>query len=576
MLVRRERRQKVENRRAHWSQPQETGRLGPVSTPTDDPTPVGDPSGQPTAPPEAPAVPMVEVVEDLLSSITDARLALDTPDADDARTRKSRLMLQISNHLLPRLREVSAPAIVVLGGSTGAGKSTLVNSIVDAEVSPAGVLRPTTREPVLVVHPKDAELLAGHPVLEIATPVLHEGTKRGLAIIDAPDLDSVHAGNRELADQLVEMADMWVFVTTGSRYGDALPWQRLRDAVERGISIAVVLNRVERSGLTEIRADLFGRLQEQGLTSVPFFVIPDAGPIDGLLPPGKVGPLASFLGVLGAGAQSRSVIARTVRGAWPALRQDVQQLAANLDSQRRTTLSLQGAVQAATRSAAAQARADVLTGAAATGAPTTAWLAGASSGGALSSLVAAPSGWLQRRRYKRSATGRADALLRLREVSLAELRTVLTDAAASGERAIRAVLAENDAGRQLSAAVPVEVTATARTERLDLLFKEWESVVSERTIDLTASEPLAGVELVHLVESAAIGVDGAARAVQRLAGDAGAAAVTQIREDLAEWAAAAVTDESGAFLTVLRRMDIDPAEAATRLRLRASELREYA
>ena len=44
---------------------------------------------------------------------------------------------------------------MVVGGSTGAGKSTLVNSLVGAVVSPAGVLRPTTRQPVLACHPDD-------------------------------------------------------------------------------------------------------------------------------------------------------------------------------------------------------------------------------------------------------------------------------------------------------------------------------------------------------------------------------------------------------------------------------------
>jgi len=519
---------------------------------------------------------MVELVEDLLHDLEAAKLTLDTADAADARARRSRVVLQIGNHLLPRLREVSAPAIVVLGGSTGAGKSTLVNSIVAADVSPAGVLRPTTREPVLVVHPKDAELLTEHPVLEVATAVLHEGSTRGLALVDAPDLDSVHAGNRELADQLVEMADMWVFVTTGARYGDALPWQRLREAVDRGISIAVVLNRVERAGLSQIRADLFNRLQEQGLTSVPFFVIGDMGPIEGRLPADKVQPLASFLGVLGAGAQSRSVIARTVRGAWPALREDVRALASNLDSQRRSALSLQGSVQAATRSAAAQAHADVEAGAAATGAPTTAWLSGASSGGPLSSLVAPPRGWFQRRRDKRSATGRAEALQRLREVSLGELRTLLTDAGASAERAIRTVLAENGAGQQLAAAVTTERTTAARAERLDLLFREWQEVVGEKTIELTSAEPMAGIEISQLVEVAAIGIDGAGRSVQRVLGDSGAAAAAQIRSDLADWASAAVSAEADEFASALDHMDIDPPDAATRLRLRASELREYA
>ena len=45
---------------------------------------------------------------------------------------------------------------MVVGGSTGAGKSTLVNSLVRAPVSAAGVLRPTTRAPVLVCNPADA------------------------------------------------------------------------------------------------------------------------------------------------------------------------------------------------------------------------------------------------------------------------------------------------------------------------------------------------------------------------------------------------------------------------------------
>ncbi|WP_448629803.1 dynamin family protein [Cellulomonas soli] len=59
----------------------------------------------------------------------------------------------LAEHLVPRLTELSAPAVVVVSGSTGAGKSTLVNSLVGSEVSAAGVLRPTTRRPVLVHNP---------------------------------------------------------------------------------------------------------------------------------------------------------------------------------------------------------------------------------------------------------------------------------------------------------------------------------------------------------------------------------------------------------------------------------------
>ena len=39
----------------------------------------------------------------------------------------------------------------------------------------------------------------------------------GLALLDAPDVDSVEEGNRVLAAQLLGAADVWLFVTTAAR-----------------------------------------------------------------------------------------------------------------------------------------------------------------------------------------------------------------------------------------------------------------------------------------------------------------------------------------------------------------------
>ena len=50
-------------------------------------------------------------------------------------------------------------------GQNGAGKSTLVNSLLGAPVSRSGVLRPTTRAPVLVHHPLDAHWFRGERIL---------------------------------------------------------------------------------------------------------------------------------------------------------------------------------------------------------------------------------------------------------------------------------------------------------------------------------------------------------------------------------------------------------------------------
>src|SRR3712207_6005789 len=124
---------------------------------------------------------------------------------------------------------MDAPLLMVVGGSTGAGKSTLVNSLVGASVSPSGVLRPTTRAPVLVCHPQDLRWFeddrvlpglsrtrgrpAGPGGLQL-TPAM--GLPAGVALLDSPDIDSVVEANRTLSRQLLAAADAWLFVTTAA------------------------------------------------------------------------------------------------------------------------------------------------------------------------------------------------------------------------------------------------------------------------------------------------------------------------------------------------------------------------
>ena len=192
-------------------------------------------------------------MRDLRRDVDATAFPLEIPGVDAARGSRARLVDQLDEHLVPRLTELSAPAVVVVAGSTGAGKSTLVNSLVGQEVTAAGVLRPTTRQPVLVHHPLDADLLSHHPVLAEVEAVAVDTVPRGIAILDAPDLDSVLDSNRDTAHRLLEAADLWLFVTTAARYGDALPWQVLEAAVERSTSVAMVLNRVPAASLPTVR-----------------------------------------------------------------------------------------------------------------------------------------------------------------------------------------------------------------------------------------------------------------------------------------------------------------------------------
>jgi hypothetical protein len=63
-------------------------------------------------------------------------------------------------------------------------------------------------------------------------------------LIDAPDIDSVEHDNRALADTLLEVADLCLFLTTATRYADRVPWDVLARIEQRGLPLLVVVNRL--------------------------------------------------------------------------------------------------------------------------------------------------------------------------------------------------------------------------------------------------------------------------------------------------------------------------------------------
>ena len=183
-----------------------------------------------------------------LAALADRRFSFPTANpAAEARTRQ--LHDHLEGFVLPRLADLDAPLLVLLLGPTGAGKSSLLNTIAGAEVSKAGVLRPTTKDAVLYTSESDSNrILASGRLAAIAKERLRlaavPATADGVAVIDAPDIDSVERDNRELADVLVEISDLCVFVTTATRYADLVPWEVLHRVRERGLPLVVVLNRV--------------------------------------------------------------------------------------------------------------------------------------------------------------------------------------------------------------------------------------------------------------------------------------------------------------------------------------------
>ncbi|MFI1196087.1 ABC transporter [Micromonospora sp. NPDC020750] len=302
----------------------------------------------------------------LRAAIGAARFPLALPSAGSARQIGASLTAQLDDYLLPRMARLDAPLLVVVGGSTGAGKSTLVNSLVQARVSAAGVLRPTTRSPVLVCNPADSgwfrqgELLPG--LTRTNEPSEDPGTLHlvtapalpaGLAFLDAPDIDSVVDANRALAGQLLAAADLWLFVTTAARYADAVPWELLHTARARGVVIAMVLDRVPTEATDEVAAHLAEMLADQGLGAAPLFVLPETW-VDGqgLLPDQVTAPLSTWFARLAADAGARSAVVRqTLDGALAALHPAVAGLADAADEQVAAADALDERVRAAYRGA---------------------------------------------------------------------------------------------------------------------------------------------------------------------------------------------------------------------------------
>jgi hypothetical protein len=308
---------------------------------------------------------LLRAAQQLRSEVQDATLPLDIPGAAEARGSQSALLKQLDDYVIPRLTSLDAPLLTVVGGSTGAGKSTLVNSLVGSAVSRVGVLRPTTRLPVLVHHREDERWFTGSRILPDLARITGGDDARddhsavrlvasntlpaGLALLDAPDIDSVVRENRQLARQLLSAADLWLFVTSAARYADAVPWDLLRGAAEQGTAVAIILNRVPPEAMDEIRTHLASMLREHGLATAPIFTVAETTlSVDGLLSEHEIGRLRSWLSSLARDAKARSIVVRrTLTGALSSLAGRVLELSAATAEQDAAAVALHQEVTAA-------------------------------------------------------------------------------------------------------------------------------------------------------------------------------------------------------------------------------------
>ncbi|MEU3788959.1 dynamin family protein [Streptomyces fructofermentans] len=482
---------------------------------------------------------------DALSALRDrvaaARFPLPLAGAPRARANRDELLAQLDDYLVPRLRDPEAPLLAVIGGSTGAGKSTLVNSLVGRRVSEAGVLRPTTRTPVLVCHPEDHHWFSGMRVLPDLTRVWvpqqdagdesllpgDEGPRtlrvetvdtlpRGLALLDAPDVDSLLADNRVLAAELICAADIWVMVTTAARYADAVPWHLLRTAKEHDATLVTVLDRVPHQVLSEVSRQYGALLTKAGLGEVPRFTVPELPESawgGGLLPATAVAPLRAWLVQQAQDpAARRHAMARTAHGALDSLRTRMPELAGAAAAQYAAALRLTAAVDGAYDSEYARVRGRLQAGAVLAGGALKRW-----------------------RSYPLDCT--AGELLDALSESLAAL--LLCAVSAADERVDDAWRREPAAGAPgLTDRAPEEESAE---QRIGVAVRRWRRVVEEH-----AEEEVRGLEKGVAPDAEAVA---ALVATALLGGRRARAAGEGLAERIGAQGALRLRDKAGRLLT---------------------------
>lgn len=186
-------------------------------------------------------------IEAELGAVAAALNAFDLRLVDSgADARRAAVARTITDYLLPRLDDPTAPLVTAVVGPSGSGKSTLVNSLAETKLCPTGPLRPTTRYPVAWSDdPLPASFDGVRSRLGGSTVTAKKRAPDGMVVVDTPPPDvRGPAGFAPPAADVLEVADVCVFVASSLRYADVSGWDLLRIVARRNIPSVFVLNRL--------------------------------------------------------------------------------------------------------------------------------------------------------------------------------------------------------------------------------------------------------------------------------------------------------------------------------------------
>jgi len=186
--------------------------------------------------------------------------------------------------------------VVALAGATGSGKSSLFNALIGADVARVGARRPTTSTPTAAIWGSESAsalldwLMVGarHLVDERPSDAMVSGLDSagphrsgsapepgsgleldGLVLLDLPDFDSHEAMHRVEADRVLDLVDVFIWVTDPQKYADARLHEDYIARLSAHDAVTItVLNQADRltpESLAACRSDLLRLLGADGV-----------------------------------------------------------------------------------------------------------------------------------------------------------------------------------------------------------------------------------------------------------------------------------------------------------------------
>jgi hypothetical protein len=213
------------------------------------------------------------LVEELRAELGAVCFPFPAPSSAAATDRRTDLLNELDQTVLPALRQVGDPIVIALVGGSGAGKSVLANSLAGKALSPVSPLRPTTKLPLLLARPETLTLLGLHPVKAVTQAVADSQASPGCAVVDCGD--PFAAGNDPATAQVDVPVSAWLVVTSALRYGDSLTWDLLQGLGRDGYPVALVVTRLPDKAWDLIQPDLRQRLEALKMDYVQTLPVPE-------------------------------------------------------------------------------------------------------------------------------------------------------------------------------------------------------------------------------------------------------------------------------------------------------------